>query len=247
MTIEAFFLCFNESKMIEHTLNYYTRFCDKITIIDNQSTDNSVAIVKKKFPNVIIEKLDTGGEYREDIQIEVRNNIWKNSEADYVIMADMDEFIVDTNLVSKLKEMKIQKIAVPKVVGYNMYSDTFPNDYNTLILDQVTKKFKDKIFNKNIVFSPKLVREMNFGPGSHYCYPKYKTEVGVQTNHSFELTLLHFKYLGREYLYEKHRGYRNRMSKINQTFKYGWVYDLGNEHVDSAFDKIEEYLTKISN
>ena len=73
-----------------------------------------------------IEELDTGGEYREDIQIDIRNNRWKESKADYVIMADMDEFIVDANLLDKLEEMKRQKIAVPKVVGYNMFSETFP-------------------------------------------------------------------------------------------------------------------------
>ncbi|MBK7477382.1 MAG: glycosyltransferase family 2 protein [Haliscomenobacter sp.] len=244
MTVEAFFLCFNESKMIEHTLNYYTRFCDKITIIDNQSTDNSVAIVKDKFPGVIIEDLDTGGEYREDMQIDIRNNRWKDSEADYVIMADMDEFIVDTDLVGKLKEMKRQNVAIPKVVGYNMYSETFPDDYNTLIIDQVTKKFRDRDFNKNIIFSPSLVKEMNFGPGSHFCNPEYKEGINPQTNHSFELTLLHFKYLGRAYLYEKHRGYGKRMSDTNRRFKFGSIYELGTEFVDNAFDKIEKHLHK---
>ncbi len=242
MTMEAFILCFNESKMIGHTLNYYTRFCDKITIIDNQSTDNSVAIVKEKFPDVIIEELDTGGEYREDLQIDIRNNRWKDSEADYVIMADMDEFIVDTNLVSKLEDMKCQKIAVPKVTGYNMFSETFPEDYNTLILDQVTQKFKDRNFDKKIIFSPKWVKEMNFGPGSHFCTPEYKEGVNLQTDHSFELTLLHFKFLGREYLYEKHHSYARRMSEVNQKYKHGLQYKLENEHVDNAFNKIKKYL-----
>lgn len=244
MIVEAFFLCYNEAKMIEHTLNYYSRFCDKITIIDNQSTDNSVAIVKEKFPGVIIEELDTGGEYREDMQIDIRNNRWKESEADFVIMADMDEFIIDADLVGKLKEMKRQKVAIPKVVGYNMYSEKFPDDYNTLITDQVTKQFKDRNFNKNIIFSPKLVKEMNFGPGSHFCNPEYQEHLNPQTNHSFKLTLLHFKYLGREYLYEKHHGYGTRMSDVNRRFKFGGVYELGNEHVDDAFNKIEKHLQK---
>lgn len=243
MTIEAFFLCFNEAKMIEHTLNYYTKFCDKITIIDNQSTDNSIALVEEKFPGVIIEELDTGGEYREDIQIKVRNNRWKNSEADFVIMADMDEFIVDPNLLGKLAEMKRQKIAVPKVTGYNMYSPTFPEDYNTLITDQVTDKYRDRDFDKRIVFSPKWIKEMNFGPGSHHCEPVYKA--GSQIEHDFELTLLHFKYLGREYLYEKHHAYGKRMSGMNRFFRYGYVYELGNEYVDNRFDKIEKHLESL--
>jgi hypothetical protein len=244
MIIEAFFLCFNESKMIEHTLNYYSRFCDKITIIDNQSTDDSVAIVKEKFPDVLIEELDTNGEYREDIQIEIRNNRWKDSKADYVIMADMDEFIFDHNLIDKLKEMKHQKVAIPKVIGYNMFSEKFPNDYSTLILDQVTERFRDKIFDKKIIFSPLWVNEMNFGPGSHFCIPEYKKGIDLQKKHSFELTLLHFKFLGRAYLYEKHYGYASRMSEVNRKNKYGKQYELGNEHIDNAFDKIKKNLNQ---
>lgn len=244
MIIEAFFLCYNESKMIEHTLNYYSRFCNRITIIDNQSTDNSVDIARNKFPCVIIEELDTGGEYREDMQIDIRNNRWKESDADFVIMADMDEFIVEVDLIGKLEAMKSQNVAIPKVVGYNMYSEKFPDDYNILITDQVTTKFKDRNFNKNIVFSPRLVKEMNFGPGSHFCNPEYKENLNPQTNHTFKLNLLHFKYLGREYLFEKHHAYGKRMSDVNRKFKFGSVYELGNDHVNDAFNKIEKHLQK---
>lgn len=242
--VEAFILCFNESKMIEHTLNYYSKFCNKITIIDNQSTDDSVAIVNEKFPDVSIIELDTGGEYREDIQTYVRNNIWKGSEADYVIMADMDEFIVDEKLVDKLKEMKRQNIAIPKVTGYNMVSDTFPDDYSTLLTNQVTKGFRDNNFDKHILFSPKLVEAINFGPGSHFCRPKYAKGVDPKKDDTFELTLLHFKYLGRAYLYDKHHGYASRMSEENRKHNFGYNYELGKEHVDEVFDKIDNFFNK---
>lgn len=242
MIIEAFFLCFNEEKMIEHTLNYYTKFCNKITVVDNQSTDNSVAIIKEKFPNVIVEKLDTGGKFIEISLTKVRNNIWKGSNADYVIVADMDEFLFDINLFDKLKEMKQQRIAIPKVVGYNMFSEIFPKDYKTPIFDQVDQKFRDKIYDKRIVFSPKWVQEMNYGPGSHFCNPEYVKDVSIKKEHCFELTLKHFKYLSREYLYEKHALNAKRSSNINKIYGHGYHYELGNEHIDSAFDKIKKNL-----
>lgn len=244
MTIEAFFLCFNESRMIEHTLNYHSQFCDKITIIDNQSTDNSVAIVKEKFPDVIIEELDTGGEYREDVQIEVRNNWWKGSNADFVIMADMDEFVVHPDLVNQLKEMKRQNVAVPKIVGYNMFSETFPDDYNTSILDQVSEKFRDRFFDKNIIFSPKLVKDMNFGVGSHTCDPEFKEGVEVKTEHSFEFNLFHFKWLSKEYLYKRHKGYADRMSVENHENNHGMQYLIGKYHIDNTFFFVKKFLNQ---
>ncbi|AEE48582.1 glycosyltransferase family 2 protein [Haliscomenobacter hydrossis] len=246
MTIEAFFLCFNESRMIEHTLNYYSRFCDKITILDNQSTDNSVSIVREKFPDVVVEEFDTNGEYREDILMNIRNNRWKGSEADYVIMADMDEFIVDEHLLDKLEAMKRQRVAIPNITGYNMFSEIFPNDYGRLITEQVTKKFRDRTFDKKIIFSPKWVQEMNFGVGSHFCKPVYKEGVEVQTDHSFSFNLLHFKFLAREYLYKRHRGYATRMSDVNRFLNYGQQYMLGDQHIDKAFDKIGQFLEQKS-
>jgi hypothetical protein len=246
LNIDAYLLCYNESRIIEHTLNYYVKFCNKITIIDNQSTDNSIEILKTKFPEIIIQELDTDGKYREDVLMSIRNSIWKNSEADFVIMADMDEIIYDYDhdILDKLNEMKEKGIAIPKVTGYNMYSEKFPDDYNISIINQVSDKVKDKNFDKNIIFNPKLVKEMNFGPGSHYCKPVFNEEVNKlkQVNHSFELSLLHFKYLDREYLYEKHNNYCNRNSNINRFYGYGFEYNLGNKYVDIVFDKIEKKL-----
>lgn len=242
MTIEAFILCFNESVMIEHTLNYYTKFCNKVTVIDNQSTDDSVMIIKRKFPRVIIEQLDTNGQFCETSLINIRNNIWKSSKADYVIVADMDEFIVSPNISATLEEMMLKNIAVPKVIGYNMYSRTFPDDYNTSILNQATIKLRSSLYDKNIIFSPRLIKEMNFGPGSHYCKPEYKKGVNQQSNEYVEIDLLHFKYLSREYLYDKHKAYASRSSKENRKYNYGVHYLLGNKHIDSCFDRIESKL-----
>lgn len=240
MKIDAYILCFNESKMIEHTLNYYSNFCDNITIIDNQSTDNSVNIVREKFPDVIVKELNTNGEYREDIQIEVRNNCWKESVADFVIMADMDEFIVDHDILKTLNKMLDRKVAFPKVKGFNMVSKKFPNDYSISILDQVVKGFRDNTFDKCILFSPKMIKNMNFGPGSHMCKPEFKEGYKLE-DHNFQMNLLHFKYLGREYLYDKHGTYAKRMSDENRKYNYGFQYELGNKHVDEVFDQIEHF------
>ncbi|MCK5354825.1 MAG: glycosyltransferase family 2 protein [Methyloprofundus sp.] len=241
MVIDAFILCFNEAKMIRHTLNYYSKFCENITVIDNQSTDNTVEIIQEKFPDVLIQELDTGGEYREDIQIQTRNNCWKCSDADYVIMADMDEFIFDEDLVGKLELMHKNKIAVPAVIGINMVSDTFPLNYSLPITDQVKKGFRDVSFDKKILFSPKMIKEMNFGPGSHTCKPEFKGGSALGIDHSVQFKLLHFKYLGREHLYEKHRTYAKRMSEVNRENKFGYEYELGNEHVDAIFDRIDKH------
>lgn len=242
MVIEAFILCFNEEKMIEHTLNYYSTFCDKINVIDNQSTDQSIQIVEEKFPNVNVIELDTDGEYREDVQIHIRNTCWKNSEADYVIMCDMDEFLYDENLSLKLKMLKEKNITIPVVSGYNMVSDSFPQNYKTSIVNQVVNGVRDRTFDKSIIFSPKDIVSMNFGPGSHYCHPEL---IESKTDPLLEFKLLHFKYIGKKYLYDKHESYSSRMSEINKKNKFGFEYDLGKEHIDKVYKNLNNYKYKV--
>ena len=43
--IHAYFLCYNEATILPHLIKHYLSFCDKVCILDNFSTDNSVQIV----------------------------------------------------------------------------------------------------------------------------------------------------------------------------------------------------------
>ncbi|MBL4642571.1 MAG: glycosyltransferase family 2 protein, partial [Flavobacteriaceae bacterium] len=67
--IELFLLCYNEQKMIPHALNYYAKFCSRITIFDNDSTDNSVELIRAFDENICILRLDSNGEHREDLDV----------------------------------------------------------------------------------------------------------------------------------------------------------------------------------
>lgn len=241
LKIELYLLCFNEAKMILHTLNYYSKICSKITIIDNQSTDNSIRLARN-FKNVTFKSLESGNEYVEDQLTESRNNCWKGSTADYVIVCDMDEFLYDEHLVEKLLQAKEQAIIMPMVIGYNMMSDDFPNDYDQPITSQVKHGVKSCRFDKNIIFDPKRVKEINYRPGAHICYPQFYE--GTVTDPLMELKLLHYKYLGRDYLYQKHEGYMNRMSEISREKKHGYEYLDGKDHVNNVFDS-SNYLSQI--
>lgn len=239
--IELYVLCFNEQKMIRHTLNYYSKICSKIIIIDNQSTDNSLEFAKG-YEQVELRYLDSGNEFVEDKLRETRNNCWKGSTADYVIVCDMDEFLYDENLMEKLILAKQKNIVMPMIVGYNMMSDDFPSDYNSLITTQVKHGKRSNWFDKNIIFDPKKVKEINFSPGSHQCEPIFYED--TITDELLELKLLHYKYLGREYLYKKHEGYVNRMSNISREKRHGYEYLDGEKHINNVFDS-SNYINKI--
>ncbi len=241
ITIELYVLCFNEAKMIRHTFNYYSKICSKIIIIDNESTDNSLALAST-YNNIEFRTLSTGNEFIEDKLQETRNNCWKESIADYVIVCDMDEFLYDENLLEKLISAKKQQISIPIITGYNMMSDTFPDDYHLPITSQVKCGKRSNWFDKNIIFDPKKVKEINYSPGSHQCNPVFFED--QISDPLVELKLLHYKYLGKEYLYKKHEGYVNRMSEISRKKRHGYEYLDGEKHINNMFESAN-YLNKI--
>ena len=241
ITIEVYLLCFNEEKIILHTLNYYSQICNKIIIIDNHSTDDSLNLARK-FKNVKFRQLDSGYEFIEDRLTESRNNCWKESTADYVIVCDMDEFLYDENLLEKLALAKEQGIIMPMIIGYNMMSDNFPSNYNKLITEQVKYGFRSTRFDKKIIFDPKRVKEINYRPGAHLSYPVFYENNIVDP--LMELKLLHYKYLGKEYLYKKHKGYVDRMSETSKEKRHGYEYLEGKEHINNVFDSCN-YLNRV--
>lgn len=241
ITIEVYLLCFNEEKIILHTLNYYSKICSKIIIIDNQSTDDSLSLASK-YKNVEFRHLDSGNEFVEDRLTESRNNCWKESTADYVIVCDMDEFLYDENLLKKLVLAKEQGIVIPMIIGYNMMSMDFPANYDKLITEQVKLGVKSSRFDKKIIFDPKKVKEINYRPGAHLSYPVFYENNVVDP--LMELKLLHYKYLGKEYLYKKHEGYVDRMSEISKEKRHGYEYLEGKDHINNMFDSCN-YLNKV--
>ncbi len=242
-TVEAFIISWNEEKLIPHTLNYYSSFCNKITLLDNHSTDRTVAIAKEMLPEIDVVYWDTGCQYREDLLLNVKNNCWKQSKADYVIVCDTDEFLFADDMAGQIDRMLDKKVILPVVSGYNMGSADFPGDYTRPIYKQVAYGIRDRKFDKQIIFNPRELAEINYGPGSHSCDPVFKREKLLDQIVDFKL--LHFKYLSKQYLYEKHGSYATRMSDYSMNNGYGAEYMEGREYIDECFKHIDRYLYKV--
>jgi glycosyltransferase involved in cell wall biosynthesis len=76
--VHAFFLCYNEANILPHLLKHYLSFCEFVTILDNNSTDNSVEIVKS-FPNTDIIPWDSNEELNDGLYLKLKNHVWKSS------------------------------------------------------------------------------------------------------------------------------------------------------------------------
>ncbi len=264
MKIHAYSLCWNAEFILPYYLRHYEKFCEKIIIYDNMSTDKSRDIINN-HPLSELRDFNTNNEFRDDIHLMLKNDCWKecrNKGIDYVIVSDIDEFLYSTNLISFLETNK--KFSVFKPAGFEMFAYKLQQNENQLY-DQIKKGFFNSKFCKKIIFSPDRIKEINFLPGCHnnrkilfsYKFKFFNYLINQNVSKSVskvifkffsplwyfdrksaeksELKLLHFKYIDKEYLIKRHEIYSNRLSQANKENKWGLEYLNYKKELDTIF------------
>lgn len=241
MKIWAYAICWNEEVMLPYYLKHYEKFCEKIIIYDNMSTDNSRNIIKN-HPLCELRTYDTKNQIRDDIYLNIKNNCWKEAKgkADYVIVGDIDEFLYHKDLIGFLNKNK-GKFTIFQPAGFEMASLKFPHTKDQLYT--VCKKglFHDNQ-SKKIIFSPNAVTEMNWFAGCHH-NPKQiasgKTwKYSSEDPYKSELKLLHFKYIDIDYVTKRHNELSKRLSEINRKRGWGFHYSKGPLYVKETVERI---------
>lgn len=229
--IHLYSICYNEKVLMPHFLDYYSGFCDKIHIYDNQSDDDTIKICEK-YSNVSVLTFDTAGKIRDDIYLTIKNNIWKKSRgiADYVIICDIDEFLYHHDMLNFLNQIQSNNVTIVKPIGYNMVSEVLPASSNNLFED-FQYGVRSISFDKVIMFNPNLIDEINFDFGAHTCNP-----VGKVIYSANEFKLLHYKYLNLEYVVDRYNKMSTRLSKFNLKLNLGLHYSFSKRKIRNEFN-----------
>jgi glycosyltransferase involved in cell wall biosynthesis len=240
MIIHAHILSWNEEKILPYTLDHYSNICSKIFIHDNMSTDGSDEIYKK-YPKVTILKWDSGNEINELNYTKIKSESYKQysrgEDVDWVIVCDCDEFLYHENLMEKLKEYKSIGVTVPRIDGHDMVSEIFPT-YDGIPLTEKVKIGSDTYgpMCKNIIFNPKL--DVQYGIGGHSFGSN-----GTVYSESADLKLLHYKFLGKDYVKRAYVARAKRLSEFNKQHKFGEHYfNLPFEYMDKMLSEKRQII-----
>lgn len=233
--VHVYAVCWNEEKIIPFFLNYYNKFVDHFYIYDNYSEDKTDQILWD-YPNLTVRKYDTGGTFNDVVHQQIKNNVWKQSrgKADWVIVIDMDEFIYYPELISKLGDTR-NLVTIYKPKGYDMVSTVFP-EVSKPIVETIKSGVESVWLDKSVLFNPNKIVEINYLPGAHECNPE-----GIVKFEEYTLKLLHYKYLGLDYVMSRVFLYRKRLSKENIEMDYGTHYFEEDEKIKNKF---YQYLTE---
>ena len=233
MIIHAHILAYNEEKILPFTLDYYSVICEQIFVYDNMSTDSSDEIYKR-YPKVTVVKWDSNNEINDTNYIMIKNSCYKTNSVnvDWVIVCDCDEILYHPNLINMLKYYQKIGVDVPRIDGHDMVSENFP-EYDGKLITEIVKTGGEtyKPMCKNIVFNPK--KNINFGYGAHKMFCdncKYSDDA--------ELMLLHYKFLGLDYVAKRYGMLEQRLSEFNKQ------NGLGSHYTQKNANEYMEYLLK---
>jgi hypothetical protein len=196
LNINIFLLCYNESALLPHTIKHYKHILPscKITIYDNESTDNSVEIAKSYGCNVISwnsNNIIDDYKYRE-----IKNNCWKNIDSGWIIVADMDEFLYVSE--NKLIEEMNNGTTILTVKGIDMIGESMSKNLSDINLQKITKYVNNDEESKYLCFLREEIQEMNYNLGAHLIEP-----IGNIVYSSKKYYNRHMCNLGLQYLIDK--------------------------------------------
>lgn len=222
-------LCYNESQMIPYIMPYYERMgFDKLIVYDNESTDNSVELLKK-YPFVEVRTFHTGLK-RNSIQSELKSNIWKEFYKDpdtWMFISDFDEVLYYKGDFRAFLEQKNKE-------GYTylnqqmleLVSDEMPDISDGHLVHEkcIGGVFWEKKYGcKMTLFKVSKTTALTYCPGAHNC--KWETKLPKKSLNNKGIISFHIKYIGYDYIAEKMKRAAARRSEEDVKKRYGYQYE----------------------
>lgn len=246
MKIEVHTLAHQQVELVPYVMRHYSGWADVIAY-SGYSTDGTEQLLAKLGARNVF--LETHNEANDQIFMEMKNNCWKGSKADWVIVTDFDELI--HHRVSVIEHLKNSKYTIIRPVQYDMIGDSFPTEDK-----QLTELIKMGVRAscKYSVFRPSEITEMNFGAGCHSAHPEGNLIIqdfeSTSPNHvsvtADSLMMLHYRNLGMDYFLKRNAYTATRLSEINKKNDWGtFVYCTPQEVMDFYNTMILPRATKV--
>ncbi len=217
--IHYFAPAWNEELMLPFLFRHYGQWVERFVIYDSDSTDGSIDVLRRT-PKVEIRKVPWPHPDSMILTLQhLHNNCWKECRgiADWVIVADVDEFLYHPDFFGYLRRCRKRGVTCVPALGYEMVSERFPNPDEALVA-AFRRGVQHRMMSKLRLFDPSSVDETNFGPGGHVAAPAGNVVYPKRD----ELLLLHYKWLGLDYL--RRRNAMMETTRRSRDIANNWSY-----------------------
>lgn len=212
MKVDVYSVMHNEEIIAPYWLRHYETFADRIFIWDDDSTDSTREILaaSPKVTFLPVEKYGDDDDYWITSLFPQYEKI-SRGVADWVMIADADEFIYHPNMIEALSKAKEQGSQIIGCQGFTMVSDGLPTTSGQ-IYDEIKMGLPDQLESKWTIHVPNIF--VRYGRGRHV---KPHRKMGNVLDSETGIKLLHYRYLGPEF-YES----RDMRNQIRNALAYGY-------------------------
>jgi hypothetical protein len=218
--------------MLPYFFRHYDDIVDRYFIFDNGSTDGSLSLLNE-HQRVELSHFEVRGDSFVEEERHLGNSVWRHSDADWVIVTDIDEHIYHPNLNAYLQRCADQGITAIQSIGYEMVSNAFPTS-DELLTQLVTTGTRSIGHNRLCIFNPKELTETNFNAGRHRATP---TGNVVWPSYP-EVLLLHYKQLGTEYPVARSAELRQGLRPGDLNKQWGLQYTWTPEQIIANWQQV---------
>lgn len=215
-------ICWNEEYLLPFYFKWYkSRFPNaRFVVYDNESTDKSIDICKENGASVITYKTDN--QLSDSRYLGIKNNSWKGLD-DWVIVGDVDELL---NITDKELEIENSKgTTLINSIGWNMC-----NKDNVSNLLDITHGVRNVNYDKVLCFKSSEIKEINYSPGAHNIKP-----IGRLQYSSNKYPMLHMKFMNEDYMINRYKQFKERMSPENHRNGWGIQYKAEEDQIRRDF------------
>lgn len=223
MKVELFTMVYNEQELLPGLVQHYRNIDPDIAIniYDNGSTDNTIEIATEL--GCVVEKIDSSDKLQEEVLTNFKNNVWKQSKADWIVICDADEWVdMDPFFLNN-------SVAFYICEGYDMIGGV-DSEYG----------IRNPLYDKVCFWNRQLVDETNYAHGAHQCFPVKR---GVKGN--YRPKLYHMRYLSKEYVISRYNLLAKRMSEHNKKHGFGKQYLATEQEISEFMDYLDSIKLKV--
>lgn len=199
MKIDVYAIMNDERVLAPYFLRYYETFAQNIYVWDDDSQDGTRELLEQ-HPKVTILPLEKFGD-RNDYWVEsvfTQYETYSKGKADWVMIADADEFIVHRHLKQELERQRAAGVQLIMCRGWCMLSDHIPTT-DGQIYGEIKRGVPDKWATKWSIFDPEI--KVRFQKGRHH-YPAEVTPGTKYLKHN-AFRILHYRYLSEDWVVER--------------------------------------------
>lgn len=228
--ITIYTLTYNEEIKLPFFIKHYRdRFPNcNIVIFDNESTDKTVEIANSNDCEVIT--YSTNNRILDSKYLQIKNNCWKNSKTDWNIICDCDELC---EINKEDLEFEIQKgTTIFEFEGYDMVNTSTNKD--SIVIEQLNMGVRNEFYDKMLMFNKQEIYNINYFIGCHNSFPDGNVKFSTK-----KYKLLHYKYIGENYLVNRYKSFSIRLSEENLQKRWGYHYNQDEKKIRDYFNLLK--------